>query len=197
MAPYKALYGRKCHTPLYYDEIGEWRMIGPEIVQITYEKVDTIREKIRAAQSRQKSYADNRRKDIEFAVGVKVFVQISTTKGITRFSKKGKLSPRYIGPYEILTRVGPVAYQLALLPSLEGVHNVFHVSMLKKYITNPTHVLSAEPEHLNLSMTYVEQPEEILDRKEHKLCNHIVTYVKGYEKAMYVCREILWVVGYD
>ncbi|XP_043694669.1 uncharacterized protein LOC122645431 [Telopea speciosissima] len=178
MAPYEALYGKKCRTPLYWDEVGERRMLGPELIQATCEKVDMIREKIKIAQSRQQSHTDVRRKDLEFQTGEKVFLCVSLTKGIMQFSKKGKLSPRYIGPYEILKRIGAVAYQLALPPSLEGVHNVFHISMLKKYVPNPTHILTAEPIQLETDMSYKEQPEEILWRKEHKLHNRTVAYVK-------------------
>ncbi|XP_043705354.1 uncharacterized protein LOC122655205 [Telopea speciosissima] len=178
MAPYEALYGRRCRTPLYWDEVGEQKYLGPELLQETCEKVDMIREKTRAAQSRQKSYANNGRKDTEFGVGEKVFHRVSPAKGLMRFNKKGKLSPRYIGAYEILKRIGPIAYRLALSPSLEGVDNVFHVAMLKKYINNPTHVLSTELEQLDVDIIYEEQPREILDRKEHKLCYRIVAFVK-------------------
>ncbi|XP_043725655.1 uncharacterized protein LOC122672225 [Telopea speciosissima] len=148
------------------------------MIQATCEKVDVVREKIKIAQSKQKSYVDNWRKDIEFRVGKKVFLQVSPTKGLLWFNKKGKLSLTYIGPYEILKRVGQVAYRLALLPSQEGAHNVFHMSMLKKYINNPTHVLSAESERLDADMTYEEQSKEISERKEHNLYNPIVAFVK-------------------
>ena len=119
--------------------------MGPEIVQQTCEVVKKIKERMKVAQSRQKSYADIRKKPLEFAVGEKVFLKVGPMKGVMRFGKKGKLSPRFIGPFEILERVGDVAYRLALPPSISGVHNVFHVSMLRKYIANPTHVLSYDP----------------------------------------------------
>ncbi|XP_042484809.1 uncharacterized protein LOC122065080 [Macadamia integrifolia] len=128
--------------------------------------------------SRQKSYADARKKDIEFQPGEKVFLMISPTKGLQRFHRKGKLSPRYIGPFEILSRVGSVAYMLALPPSLGDVHNVFHVSMLKRYVHDPSHVLPVEPEYLEADMTYTEQPAEILDRKVKILHNRSISYVK-------------------
>ncbi|XP_041011422.1 uncharacterized protein LOC121255208 [Juglans microcarpa x Juglans regia] len=98
-----------------------------------------------AAQSRQKSYADNRRLHLEFEVGNKVFLRITPMRGVMRFGKKGKLSPRYVRPFEILDRIGPVAYRIALPPTLSGVHNVFHISMLRKYIPDPTHVIDYEP----------------------------------------------------
>ena len=101
-----------------------------------------------ASQSRQKSYADAKRRDVEFEVGDYVFLRVSPMRGVKRFGTKGKLSPRFIGPFQILDRVGAVAYQIALPPSLSGVHNVFYVSMLCKYVSDPTHVLSYE--HLQL-----------------------------------------------
>ncbi|XP_043725763.1 uncharacterized protein LOC122672337 [Telopea speciosissima] len=178
MAPFEAQYGKKCRIPLYWDEVGERQILGPELIQATCEKVNLIREQIRAAQSKQKGYADLRRKDLEFTVGDKVFLKVSPTKGVMRFSKKGKLSPRFIGPYEILARIGPMAYRLALPPSLEGVHDVFHVSMLQKYVHDPSHVLSQKPPELAADMSYKEQPERILDSKIIHLRNRPIHYVK-------------------
>ena len=108
-------------------------MIGPDLVQQTDEKIRLIRDRLKAAHDRQKSYADLKRKDVEYEVGTKVFLKVSPWKRILRFGKKGKLSPRFIGPYEILERIGPVAYRLALPPDLSKIHNIFHVSMLRKY----------------------------------------------------------------
>ena len=99
---------------------------------------------MRTAQSRQKSYVDTRR-NLEFEVGDKVFLKVAPMKGVLRFGRKSKLSPRFIGPFEILERIGPVAYRLALPPSLSMVHNMFHVSVLRKYMANPTHVIEYEP----------------------------------------------------
>ena len=104
------------------------------------EKIKVVRDRLKAAQSRQKSYADVRMKDLEFQVGDWVFLKLSPWKGVVRFGKRGKLSPRNIGPYEIIERVGSLAYQLALPPELARIHNVFHVSMLRKYIADPSHV---------------------------------------------------------
>ena len=114
MAPYEALYGRKCRTPICWDEVGERRLIGLEIVRDTTEKVNMIRERLKIANDRQKSYADNRRRDLKFEMGDQVFLRVSPWKGILRFGKRGKLSPRYIGPYEIVDKVGEVAYRLRL-----------------------------------------------------------------------------------
>ncbi|KAL5554940.1 hypothetical protein UlMin_037176 [Ulmus minor] len=108
------------------------------------------------AQSRQKSYADKRRRPLEFQVGDSVFLKVAPMKGVMSFGKKGKLSPRFIGPFEILERIGKVTYKLALPPELSSVHNVFHVSMLKKYVSDPSHVLEHEPIQVNEDLTYEE-----------------------------------------
>ncbi|XP_074300980.1 uncharacterized protein LOC141632324 [Silene latifolia] len=123
---------------------------------------------MRTAQDRQKSYADLRRSDIEFAVGDKVLLKVSPMRGVMRFGKRGKMSQKFIGPYEILDRVGEVAYRLALSPVLDRVHNVFHVSQLRKNISDPSHVIEAETIELEDALTYMETPKEILDRKVRK-----------------------------
>ncbi|XP_073120878.1 uncharacterized protein [Henckelia pumila] len=99
-------------------------------------------------------------------------------KGVMRFGKKGKLTPRFIGPFEILDRVGALAYRVAFPPKLDGVHNVFHVSMLRKYVSNPSHVLSLEPLQLSPHMTYEERPIRIFDRQERRLRNKSIPMVK-------------------
>ena len=118
MAPYEALYGRKCRSPLCRDEIGERELTGPEIIQDVAEKVAFIKRRLEIAASRQKSYTDPKRRDVEFQVGDYVFFKVSPMKGVMRFSKKEKLAPRYIGPFEILERIGVVAYRLALPPNM-------------------------------------------------------------------------------
>ena len=133
MAPYKALYGRKCRTPLCWTELSEKKVIGPDLIQETEEKVKMIRERLKVATDRQKSYANMKIKDIRYEVGEKVFLKISPWNKVMRFGKKGKLSPRFIGPYEVIEKVGPVAYRLALPPDLEKIHIVFNVSMLRRY----------------------------------------------------------------
>ncbi|XP_073153143.1 uncharacterized protein [Henckelia pumila] len=178
MAPYEALYGRPCRSPVLWTEIGERSELGPEIVQQTVEVVAKIRDRMRTAQSRQKSYADHRRRDLEFSVGGHVFVRVAPMKGVMRFGKKGKLAPRFIGPFEILDRVGALAYRVALPPNLDEVHNVFHVSMLRKYISNPSHVVSMETLRLSPHMTYEERPIQILDRQERRLRNKSIPMIK-------------------
>ena len=138
MAPYEALYGRKCRTPVCWDKVGERKLVGLEIVQVTCDKVKVIRDRLKIAQNRQKSYADNCSRDLEFEVGDMVFLMISPWKGVLRFGKRGKLSPRYIGPYRIVERIGEMAYRLELPSDLDRIHDVFHVSMLRKYIPDVT-----------------------------------------------------------
>ncbi|KAL4026457.1 hypothetical protein IC575_014888 [Cucumis melo] len=130
------------------------------------------------AQSRQKSYADVRRKDLEFEIGDKVFLKVAPMKGVLRFERRGKLSPRFVGPFEILERIGPVAYRLALPPSLSTVHDVFHVSMLRKYVPDPSHVVDYEPLEIDENLSYVEQPVEVLAREVKTLRNKQIPLVK-------------------
>ena len=125
MAPFEALYGRKCRSPVGWFEVCEIAFIRPDLVFEAMEKVRLIRERLKSAQSRQKSYSNNKRKDIEFKVNDWVYLKISPMKGVVRFGKKGKLSPRYIGPYKILRRVGKVAYELDLPSDFAIVHSVF------------------------------------------------------------------------
>lgn len=117
-----------------------------------------IRAKLKAAQDRQKSYADKKHRDVNFNVGDKVFLKVSPWKGIMRFGKKGKLSPRYIGPYEVIDKVEMLAYRLALPPELAQIHNVFHVSVLRKYVPDSSHILQTEPVELQKDLTYVVEP---------------------------------------
>ena len=158
MAPYEMLYGRQCRSPLHWDEVGESSFLGPELVQRTNKAIVKIRARILASQSRQKSYVDAKRRDVEFEVGDYVFLRVSPMRGVKRFGAKGKLSPRFIGPFQILDRVGAVAYRIALPPSLSSVQDVFHVSMLRKYVSDPTHVLSYEHLQLDQDLSYEEKP---------------------------------------
>ena len=141
MAPYEALYRRPCRSPLCWTEVGESSITGPDLIRDTSEKVSLIRQRLLTAQSQQKSYVDVRRRPLEFEVGDHVFLKVMPKRGVIRFDKREKLSSRFIGPFEILERVGTVAYKLALLPSMSSVHEVFHVSMLRRYTPDPAHVV--------------------------------------------------------
>ena len=191
MAPYEALYGRKCRTPVCWDEVGERKLVGPEIVQMTCDKIKVIRDRLKIAQDRQKSYADNRRRDLEFEVGDMVFLRISPWKGVLRFGKRGKLSPRYIGPYRIVERIGEVAYRLELPSDLDRIHDVFHVSMLRKYIPDPSHVLTEQPVEIQENLTYEEEPVQILDRREQVLRNKTIPLVKVLWRS-HTVEEATW-----
>jgi hypothetical protein len=145
MAPYEALYGKQCISPLCWETLGERSLVGPDWVQQISEKVREICQNILAAQSRQKSYADVRRRDLEFAVGDQVLLRVSPTKGVVWFGVSGKLSPRYIGSFSILAWVGSLDYHMQLPDSMAGVHSVFHVSMLRKFLRDPNHQIELEP----------------------------------------------------
>ncbi|KAK6284671.1 hypothetical protein POUND7_003623 [Theobroma cacao] len=167
MAPFEALYGRRCRSPIGWLE----------------HKVD-------------KAYADNRQRDLEFQVGDHLFLKVSPTKGVMRFGKKGKLSPWYIEPFEILKRVGVVAYRLALSPDLSNIHPVFHVSMLRKYNPDPTHVIRYETIQLQDNLTYEEQPIAILEKQVKKLRSKDVASVKVLWRN-HTSKEVTWEVEDD
>ncbi|GJZ16923.1 putative reverse transcriptase domain-containing protein [Tanacetum coccineum] len=135
-ALFEALYGRNYRSPIMWAEVGEGQLIGPELVQETTEKISQIKDRLKAP--RQKSYADKRTKPLEFSVGDYVLLKVSPWKGVIRFGKKGKLTPRFVRPFEIVEKVGPVAYRLDLLEELNGFHDMFHVLNLKKCLIDPT-----------------------------------------------------------
>ncbi|XP_070045232.1 uncharacterized protein [Nicotiana tomentosiformis] len=164
MDPYKALYGKQCRSLISWFESGEAQLLGTELIRDALEKVKLIQDRLRKARSRHKSYADWKARDVAFMVGERVLFRVSPMKGIMSFGKKGKLIPRYIGPFEILERVSKVAYQLALPPSLSRVHLVFYVSMLRKYYGDPSHVLDFSSMQLDKDLTYIEELVAISDR---------------------------------
>ncbi|GJU15787.1 putative reverse transcriptase domain-containing protein [Tanacetum coccineum] len=143
-APFEALYGQKCRSPVVCAKVSESQMIRPEIVQETTDKIFQIKDKLKAARDRQKSYADNRRKPLEFFVGDNVLLKVSPCKGVVCFGKKGKLAPRFVRPFKNAERIGLVAYRLKLPHELNGVHDTFHVSNLKKCLADETLHVSLE-----------------------------------------------------
>ena len=158
--------------------MGESSITGPDLVRDTSEKVGMIRQRLLTAQSRQKSYADRRQRPLEFEAGDHVFLKVMLKRGVVRFGKRGKLSPRYIGPFEILERVGTVAYRLALPPSLSGVHEVFHVSMLRKYTPDPTHIVDWGELVIDADGTFEEGPMHIVDSRDQVLRYKTMRLVK-------------------
>ena len=177
MAPYEALYGQKCRTPICWDEVGERKIHSVELVEISSEKIRVIRERLKMAQDRQKSYADVRRKELKFEVDDLMFLKIALWKRVIRFQKRGKLNPRYIGLFRILERIGPEAYCLELPPKLSRIHNVIHVSMLKKYVPDSSHILEASPIELNEDLFFEVQPVGIVDQGIKELRNKIISMV--------------------
>jgi hypothetical protein len=166
MAPFEALYGRRCRTPLNWSEPGERSFFRPNMVKETEEKVQQIIHNLREAQARQKNYADKRRKPLYFLIGDYVYLKVSPMKGISRFGIKGKLAPRYIGPFPVLEQCGPVAYRLQLHETLSAVHNVFHVSQLKKCLRVPNRTIEVTDVALEPDLTYSEHPIRVLDQKD-------------------------------
>ncbi|GJR75778.1 putative reverse transcriptase domain-containing protein [Tanacetum coccineum] len=147
-APFEALYGRKCHSPIMWAEVGEGQLIGPE------------------------------RKPLEFSVGDYVFLKVSPWKGVVRFGKKEKLAPRFIGPFEIIEKVGLVAYRLDLPEELNGVHDTFHVSNLKKCLADPTLKVPLDEIRVDAKLNFMEEPVEILEREFKKLKRSRIAIVK-------------------
>ncbi|KAI3792250.1 hypothetical protein L2E82_06124 [Cichorium intybus] len=178
MAPFEALYGAPCRTPTCWTETGEKPLAGPEIIAETEEKIQSIRKHMRVAQNRQKQYADRRRKPLEFCVGDMVMLKVSPWKGVIRFGKRGKLSPRLIGPFRVLERIGAVAYKLELPDELQGIHNVFHVSHLRKTLHDQSTRVPLAGVQLDEKLRYPEMPERILDKKINKLRNKEIGIVK-------------------
>nr|GEZ14544.1 putative reverse transcriptase domain-containing protein [Tanacetum cinerariifolium] len=177
-APFEALYGCKCRSLVIWTEIGESQLIGPKIVQETIEKIVQIKERLKTARSRQKSYADKRRKSLEFKVGDRVLLKVSPWKGVVRFGKKGKLAPRHVGPFEIVKCVGRVAYRLKLPQELSCIHDTFHVSNLKKCLAKLDARIPLEEIKIDESMRFVEVPIEIMERDVKKLKRRRIPLVK-------------------
>ncbi|GJU79901.1 putative reverse transcriptase domain-containing protein [Tanacetum coccineum] len=146
-----------------YLQIGEGSLIRPELVLETTDKVVLMKEKLKAARDHQKSYADKRHKPLEFEVGDRVLLRVSPWKGVVRFEKKGKLAPRYVGPFEILERIGLVAYTLRLPEELNSVHDTFHVSNLKKCLADANLHVPLDEIRVDKTLCFVEEPMEIMD----------------------------------
>ncbi|GJW48287.1 putative reverse transcriptase domain-containing protein, partial [Tanacetum coccineum] len=174
-APYEALYGRKCRSLVCWSEVGDSQLTGPELIRDTTKK---IVHRLLAARSRQKSYADKRLKPLEFEVGDMVLLKVSPWKGAVRFGKREKLSPRYIGPFKVLARIGHVAYTLELPEELKGIHSTFHVSNLKKCLAEGEVVVPLEEIQLDDKLHMIEEPVEIVDKEVKRLKQSRIPIVK-------------------
>ena len=178
MAPFEALYGRKCRTPLNWSETGERQIFGPDVINEAEEKVRIIRDNLKIAQSRQKSYYDSKHRDMIYQPGDQAYLRVTPMRGTHRFGIKGKLAPRYIGPFKVLAKRGEVAYLLELPEKLSKVHDVFHVSQLKKCFKDPDRAVDHESIDLQEDLSYKEHPVRILDEAERRTRNNSVKFLK-------------------
>ncbi|KAL1224845.1 RNA-directed DNA polymerase-like protein [Cardamine amara subsp. amara] len=169
MAPYEALYGRPCRTPLCWTQVGERSTLGASFVQETTEKIRVLKLNMREAQDRHKSYADRRRRELEFEVRDRVYLKMALLRGPNRSITATKLSPRYMGPFRIVERVGPVAYQLELPEIMHAFHKVFHVSMLKKCFHRGDEVVAEIPSDLQPNLTVKARPLRVVERRVKEL----------------------------
>ncbi|GKE10113.1 putative reverse transcriptase domain-containing protein [Tanacetum coccineum] len=177
-APFEALYGQKCRSPVCWAKVGQVQLNGPEIVQETTERIIQIKQRIQTARDRQKSYAHLKRKPMGFQLEDKVMLKVSPWKGVVRFGKRGKLNPRYVGPFKVLKKVGTIAYKLELPQELSRVHNTFHVSNLKKCYSDDPLVVPLEGLQVDDKLHFVEEPVEIMDREVKQLRRSRVPIVK-------------------
>nr|GFC24284.1 putative reverse transcriptase domain-containing protein [Tanacetum cinerariifolium] len=178
-APFEALYGRKCRSPVCWTEVGEAQILGPELIQKTTEKIFQIKQRMQTARDRQKSYADLKRKPMEFQVGDKVMLKVSPWKWVVRFGKRGKLNPRYVGPFKVLERVRDVSYKLDLPEEMSRVHNTFHVSNLKKCHADEPLAVLLDGLHFDDKLHFVEEPVEIVDREVKRLKRSRIPFSQG------------------
>ncbi|GJR66871.1 hypothetical protein Tco_0012936 [Tanacetum coccineum] len=161
--------GGKCRSPICWAEVGDAQLTGPAIIHETTKKIVQIKSRIQAARDRQKSYANIRRKPMVFQVGDRVMLKVLPWKGVVRFGKRGKLNPRYVGPFKVIERVGTVAYKLELPQQLSRVHNTFHVSNLKKCLSDESLVIPLEELRVDDKLHFVEEPVEVMDREIKQL----------------------------
>ncbi|WVZ85447.1 hypothetical protein U9M48_032375 [Paspalum notatum var. saurae] len=178
ISPFQALYGRRCRTPLHWDQPGEKQIFDPEIIQDAERQVRMVKENLRIAQTRQKSYTDHRRRDLEFAVGDYVYLKVSPIRGLRRFKVKEKLAPRYIVPFKIIDHKEEAVYKLELPDRLSGVHDVFHVSQLKKCLRVPKEQLQMDDLNVQDDLTYTEYPVQILETAEKVTRKRVIKMCK-------------------
>nr|GEW17094.1 putative reverse transcriptase domain-containing protein [Tanacetum cinerariifolium] len=194
-APFEALYGQKCRSPVCWTKVGEAQILGPELIQETtekiiqtnpeliqetIEKIVQIKQRMQAARDQQKSYADLKRKPMEFQVEDKVMLKVSPWKGVVRFGKQEKLNPRYVGPFKVLEVIGKVAYKLELPGELSKVHNTFHVSNLKKCHADEPLAVPLDGLHFEDELHFMEEPMKIVDREVKRLKKSQIPLVKVY-----------------
>nr|GEU88327.1 putative reverse transcriptase domain-containing protein [Tanacetum cinerariifolium] len=177
-APFEALYGRKCRSPICWAEVGDRQLTGPEIIHETTKNIVQIKSRIQAARDRQKSYADVRGKPLEFQVRDKVMLKVSPWNGVIRFGKRGKLNPRYIRPFKISARVGTIAYRLELSEQLSRVHSMFYVSKLMKFMADEPLAIPQDEIQVDDKLNFIEEPVEIMDHEVKRLKQSRIPIVK-------------------
>eukprot|EP00253_Pinus_taeda_P020641 PITA_20641 len=196
MSPFEVLYGRKCRTPASWGGQADKLMLGPEMFKEMEEMVKKVWSNLKAAQDRQKNFADRKRKFKEYQVGDHVYIRIRAKKSTLQWNGCTKLAPRFCGPFQALARIELVAYQLAL-PSHIQVHNVFHVSMLKKYVYDPKHVIRWQDIQVELEGEILVEPLNILNRREVMLRTRAITQIKvqwhhfGSDEATWEDEELM------
>nr|GFA55145.1 retrotransposon protein, putative, Ty3-gypsy subclass [Tanacetum cinerariifolium] len=178
VAPYEALYDRKCQSLVCWAEVGEAQLTGPELIQETTKKIVLIKQRIQAAQDRKKSYVDLKRRAMEFKVGDRVMLKVSPWKGVVRFGKPGKLNLIYVGPFKVLAKAEKVAYKLELPQELSRIHHTFHVSNLKKCYADEPLVMPLEGIHVDDRLQFVEEPVKIMEREIKRLKRSQIPLVK-------------------
>ncbi|GKD54316.1 putative reverse transcriptase domain-containing protein [Tanacetum coccineum] len=178
-APFEALYGRKCRSPICWAKVGDAQLTGPEIVRETKEKIIQIKHLLHASRDRQRIYSNKRRNPLNFQVGDKVMLNVSPWKGVIHFGKQEKMNPRYIRPFKILAKVGTVAYRLELPEKLSHVHNTFHVSNLKKCLSDEPLAIPLDEIHVDDKLNFIEELIEIMDREVKRLKKSGIQNRKG------------------
>ena len=168
---------------MLWDEVGDRQLFGPDLIKETEQKVKLIRDRLKVAQSRQKSYADSKRKETVYEVRDRVYLRVSPLRGVKRFGVKGKLAPRFVGPYKVLERMGEVAYKLELPEGLSGVHDVFHVSQMKKCHVEMADIplrdtVPLEAIQLDSDLTYEEKPVKILEFASRVTRSKVIKFCK-------------------
>nr|GEV53704.1 putative reverse transcriptase domain-containing protein [Tanacetum cinerariifolium] len=176
--PFEALYSRKCRSHVCWAKVRDVQLTGPKIIHETIEKIVQIRQLLQVARDRQRSYANVRRKPLEFQVEYRVMLKVSPRKGVIRFGKREKRNPRYIGPFKILERISPVAYKLELPEELSNIHSTFHISNLKKCLSDESLAILMKELRLDDNLNFVEELVEIMDREVKQLKQNHIPIVK-------------------
>jgi hypothetical protein len=191
MAPFEALFGHRCRKPLNWIEPGERMIFGLDLVTKAEEIVHRIQSNLIATKAQQESYATKRCQPLEFEAGDQVYLRVSPMQGVKRFGTKVKIAPCYTGQFPVLARLGAVAYRLEILSSLAGVHNVFHVSQLKKYLKLPADVIIDDVAPLDANLSYPEHPVKLLGQQDQVMRRRMIRFYK-VQRSHHSEKEATW-----